>query len=490
MNIVINQISGPTGSQPLTFTETFSANKKKEGVKPTVDPDLETNNKGDVLINSPKRELKGSDLIFDFNLASKDNKEQGSPLNLKKELNKNKGDDSSFIEDDYDIYELNSEVENSYTLVNKENNSVVMETIHKSVDSNNLLLVNSKPNKFNNYNFIDFIKSNNTKRDQLIEKIEEDVDEPEQDEEKFVPVEGKGSKVRGEGLDIVNLGNTGGFGGGMSNSVKMPSDKRVIINEIMEGERKRLQTAENLTNLAESFNEGYLETEVNRDLTSRLRDETYREVSAMREEKENKAIEGAEEVIEEDLMNKNKEEQERGLVQNFSVNDIEKVAEKNTRNSIGHIPSNLTHKNSIVSVIFVNKPNETPVAAYNQKGKKQESHHSGNTSFNINNVSISALTIKDTNLSIHNDKKSLNKSKDEILKSLKTEAIIQTVDNNTAIYQTLSNIPKDQKPPKSTKIVIVKRSKGKNADKPLDIDYIKKKIEKNKVFSTNNLKEI
>ena len=65
---------------------------------------------------------------------------------------------------------------------------------------------------------------------------------------------------------------------------------------------------------------------------------------------------------------------------------------------------------------------------------------------------------------------------------MKNEAIIHTVDNNTAIYQSLTKpLTEKSKPPK---FLIVK--KNKQDSKPLDIENIKQKIEHNKIFSSVN----
>ena len=90
------------------------------------------------------------------------------PTNLQNLLMQegNNNDNSSYIEDDYDIYEINSDIENSYQIINREKSfvksSTILDTLQKSMDnSNNIILIGKQQNKFNNYVFSNAIRNEN-----------------------------------------------------------------------------------------------------------------------------------------------------------------------------------------------------------------------------------------------------------------------------------------------------------------------------------------
>lgn len=89
------------------------------------------------------------------------NQDNSVKLNINQSENNNENNlDCSYIEDDYDIYELNSDIENSYQLIYKEKSL-------SNIDNSNIIII-GKNSKFNNINFNENIKE---KKENLEEKV-------------------------------------------------------------------------------------------------------------------------------------------------------------------------------------------------------------------------------------------------------------------------------------------------------------------------------
>lgn len=89
------------------------------------------------------------------------NQDNSVKLNIIQSENNNENNlDCSYIEDDYDIYELNSDIENSYQLIYKEKSL-------SNIDNSNIIII-GKNSKFNNINFNENIKE---KKENIEEKV-------------------------------------------------------------------------------------------------------------------------------------------------------------------------------------------------------------------------------------------------------------------------------------------------------------------------------
>lgn len=584
LNIIINNSSNLNPSQQQF---TFNEAKKESNAQ----------NKNNFLFDG-KSQLNSNDQDKQIIENTEDfKKEMKDEFNI----NENKGilktknsKNSSYIDDDYDIYEVNSDIENSYQLINNNPNysnyslinnnnksSFIQETICKSIDSNNLVIVNNKNNRFGNYNFLDFLKNNQTTNRNQIEKIEEEMDNAdlENDEDRKHIIESRSKEPSHKDVislkkdSMLNFNRSVRIGNNIHNNFTTSVVK--LKENLNQG---RVRTAK------QSFNNSYLNNRYkDDDIENDFDDfdnnnnlendnlyfvknnseenngddnifETKDDLNALtnirkstKKSNKNKNTNNSdnnlkinnvldlnkellitnEEMNYDDLIphNKNKQidntsyininldnkETERNNISKDTINDISIIrpniiyTEENTNAlkqqkrvnitnnadkskhsiTISNINQNINDEtnnnqnNSLISVILVNNnKSSNNVIITNNKDLKNKIRPSSK-SLNVTYVS-------------NNDKKSVTKSREDILKSMRNEGFIQTIDNNTAIYQSINNTISNQnnndrsKPPKPSKILIIKKKSG-NTKKHLDIENIKKKIEDGKIFSSKEV---
>lgn len=441
---------------------------------------------------------------------------------------------SSFINNNYEIYELNSEIENSYQLINNHSlkNSVVLDTIHKSLDSNNMSI--NIGNKFNIYNVNDFLKNNGFKDNKKIEKIEEDIELEEEkqgsirkrstlkDLKKFEDEDDDIGKI----LNMINLetfenmkkskmNNTLNNKGWVSlNRNKVSKTKIKHLNDSL---NKNLHTeiegkGRNFENKIVEFNSDF--SPINTDnMNKRVMSAINLQKEKKHKHKINKAIytenidndEKADEtIILNDPLEKSdtkiKSNKKQSLSKDKEKNNISNTnLDEDNHNSIINVNSNKNEekfntsvggeKNDLISktltnqsfsIILVNNPNDVSIISKKNK----------NFIGNINNPNLYNLVKQNSNSLITKREKSKDnreelETKDDELKE-KDETIIL---NKTDLINQTDTINESRV--KMPKYLIVKKKTSNNVT--LQPQQIIDKIEKNKnnipTISIKNIKK-
>lgn len=322
--------------------------------------------------------------------------------------NKNSNDNSSCIEDEYDIYELNSEIENSYMLLNRDNsvvkNSFNIDTLHKSLDNSKSIIILGKHDKFNNYNLNDFLKT------------------------------------------------------AKYNNNKVYSSNRIVNS-----------TVENKVN----SNKNLIEIDYKNNLDNKIDDKN---IESYKKQSNNNLINinninSISEIINESAINNIKELNNLSLNQQLKLNNND----LKTETLLNKTELNNNNSNSNVNIItdknIAANSNTLLINQSIQKSLKEI-------------IPLNSTTNKDTNKS---NIATINKIDDSSLDTIKdfikkNRLLFNKVENaNELAISNLEDVQSCLNAKSNSRIMLIKKKATKN-ERPLDIEYIRRKIQTNKIF--------